>query len=103
MIYNNCWIARLEGLRGKVQSSNPSPNTHTETNKKGKREYLKEIHTSNFVRSLNEYFDSKVEIPRIRMGKAQEIETLINEEALLFAMFLRNQKQTWNPRILQTL
>jgi hypothetical protein len=27
-------------------------------------------------------------VPRIRVGKKQEIETLINEEALLFAMFL---------------
>jgi hypothetical protein len=30
----------------------------------------------------------------------QEIETLINEEALLFAMYLRNEKQTWIPRII---
>jgi hypothetical protein len=48
---------------------------------------------------LNEYFQSKVEIPRIRMGKKQEIETLINEEAFLLAMYLRNEKQTWIPRI----
>jgi hypothetical protein len=33
------------------------------------------------------------------MGKKQEIETLINEEALLFAMYLRDEKHTWNPRI----
>jgi hypothetical protein len=33
------------------------------------------------------------------MGKKQEIETSINEEALLFAMYLRNEKQTWIPRI----
>jgi hypothetical protein len=48
---------------------------------------------------LNEYFKTKVEIPRIRMGKTQEIETLINEEALLFAMYLRNEKQSWIPRL----
>ena len=46
------------------------------------------------MRSLNEYFKSKVEIPRIRMGESQEIETLINEEGLLFAMFLRNERPT---------
>jgi len=28
-----------------------------------------------------------------------EIETLVNEEALLFAQYLRNEKQTWIPRI----
>ena len=39
-----------------------------------------------------------VEVPRIRMGKEQEIETLINEETLLFA-YLRNEKPTWIPRV----
>jgi hypothetical protein len=29
---------------------------------------------------------------------AREIETLINEEALLLAMYLRGEKQNWNPR-----
>jgi len=34
---------------------------------------------------------AKVEIPMIKLGKKQEIETLINEEALLF------ERPTWNP------
>jgi hypothetical protein len=33
------------------------------------------------------------------MGEQQEIETLINEEASLFAMFLRDERQSWNPRV----
>jgi hypothetical protein len=33
------------------------------------------------------------------MGDKPEIETLINEEALLFAKYLRNERQSWNPRI----
>jgi len=33
------------------------------------------------------------------MGKGQEIETLINEEALLLAMYIRNEKDAWIPRI----
>jgi len=33
------------------------------------------------------------------MGDMQEIETLINEEALLLAMFLRQERQSWKPRI----
>jgi hypothetical protein len=33
------------------------------------------------------------------MGRTQEIETLINEEALLFAMYLRNGKPSWKPRL----
>jgi len=33
------------------------------------------------------------------MGDKQELETLINEEALLLAMYLRNEKEDWQPRI----
>lgn len=68
-------------------------------NKKGKREYLNDVKTGDFTRKLNAYFKSEVEIPRIKVGKKQEIETLINEEALLFAKYLRNERKTWNPRI----
>jgi CRISPR-associated protein Cas1 len=68
-------------------------------NRKGKREYLKDIQTHSFVRSLNRYFESKIDVPRMRRGEQQEIETLINEEALLFAQYLRNERETWNPRL----
>ena len=47
----------------------------------------------------NEHFETKVEIPRFRVGKRQEIETLINEEALLLGMYLRGEKKEWKPRI----
>jgi hypothetical protein len=40
-----------------------------------------------------------VTIPRMRMRKRQEIDTLINEEASLLAMFLRHERETWVPRI----
>jgi CRISPR-associated protein Cas1 len=66
---------------------------------KRKREYLNDSMTRNLIKSLNEYFQTKVEIPRIRVKKKQEIETLINEEALLFAMYLRNERESWKPRI----
>jgi len=33
------------------------------------------------------------------MKERQIIETLINEEALLFAKYLRDEKQIWKPRI----
>jgi len=55
--------------------------------RKGKREYLNDSLTHGLVKSLNEYFQIKVEVPRIRVGKKQEIETLINEEALLLGLF----------------
>ena len=41
----------------------------------------------------------KVEIPRIKVGKRQTIETLITEEALLLAKHLRNENREWIPRI----
>jgi hypothetical protein len=33
------------------------------------------------------------------MGEQQQIETLINEEALLFAQYLREERKEWIPRI----
>jgi len=48
---------------------------------------------------LNLYFEGKVEIPRIKHGQRQTVETLINEEALLFAKYLRHEREPWNPRI----
>jgi CRISPR-associated protein Cas1 len=68
-------------------------------NRKGKREYLKDIQTYGFVKSLNRYFEDKIALPRVRRGQHQEIETLINEEAYLLAMYLRNEKPSWAPRI----
>jgi hypothetical protein len=38
-------------------------------------------------------------VPRIRIGGRKTIETLVNEEALLLAKFLRNERKEWNPRI----
>lgn len=69
------------------------------TKRKGKREYLNDVQTHSLMKDLDQYFESMVEIPRIRMGERQEIETLINEEALLLAQYLRNEKQSWRPRI----
>jgi hypothetical protein len=34
----------------------------------------------------------------MRHGKIQAIETLITEEALLLAKYLRNEKHDWTPR-----
>jgi CRISPR-associated protein Cas1 len=69
-------------------------------NRKGKREYLNNSSTHDLVRNLSLYFRKEVYVPRIRMGEKQEIETLINEEALLLAMFLRNERGSWKPRII---
>jgi len=70
-------------------------------NRKGKRQFLNETKTRELINELNRYFRTKVEIPRIRRGEKQEIETLINEEALLFAKYLRGEKPTWHPRVVE--
>ena len=57
------------------------------------------VHTIALMKRLNQYFETKIEIPRIKHGNRQTIETLINEEALLFAKYLRDKRETWNPRI----
>jgi CRISPR/Cas system-associated endonuclease Cas1 len=67
------------------------------SNRKGKRQYLNDKMQREFFKNVNSYFRAKVSIPRIRRGEKQEIETLINEEALLFAKCLRNEKAEWVP------
>jgi CRISPR-associated endonuclease Cas1 len=73
--------------------------TEKRSNKKGKRQYLKDKLANEFTNKLNSYFLSEVSIPRIKVGSKQEVETLINEEALLFAKYLRNERIRWVPRI----
>ena len=68
-------------------------------NKQGKREYLLDNLAKRMVKSLELHFQSQVNIPRIKHGKSQIIETLVNEETLLLAKFLRNELTTWIPRI----
>jgi CRISPR-associated protein Cas1 len=68
-------------------------------NRRGKRQYLNETKNRDMLNRLNKFFENKVAVPRIRRGKNQEIETLINEEALVFAGYLRGEFLTWHPRI----
>ena len=68
-------------------------------NKVGQREYLNHAKTNDLTRKLYRYFESTVEIERIRHGKRQTIETLINEEAFLLAKYLRDEHESWSPRI----
>lgn len=35
----------------------------------------------------------------VKVGTQQEIETLINEESLLLAKYLRGERKDWNPRL----
>jgi CRISPR-associated protein Cas1 len=68
-------------------------------NRKGQRQYLKKTSAKDMVAKLNIFFESTVEIPRIKHGNRQTLETLINEEALLLAGYLRGERKEWAPRI----
>jgi len=41
---------------------------------------------------LNKFFDRMVNVERIKLGNWQTIDTLISEEALLFAKYLRHER-----------
>jgi CRISPR-associated protein Cas1 len=67
--------------------------------KKGKREYLSDLETRVLLDELNAFFETMVEVKRIRNGEHQTLETLINEEAQLFAKYIRGETKNWAPRI----
>jgi CRISPR-associated protein Cas1 len=75
------------------------PRTVTVGHRKATRMYLKEDIASDLIDKLKAYFSHKVRVQRIRRGKTQEIETLINEEALVLAQYLRSERNTWIPRL----
>lgn len=60
---------------------------------------MNDVQTKDLMNKLNEYFESTVEIPRMRVGKRQTVETLIFEKALLFGKYIRNEKETWVPKV----
>jgi len=64
-----------------------------------KRVHLVEYETNDLAERLNSLFESVVKIPRMRYGSKQTLDTLINEEAYLLAQYLRNEKQSWTPRL----
>jgi len=68
------------------------------SNRLGKRQVLGKKKTRELAEKLNRLFEAKVNVPRIRWGKSQTIETLINEEAYLLAKYLRNERREWKPR-----
>jgi hypothetical protein len=55
--------------------------------------------TKELTQKLNNYFERKVEIPRIKHGNKQTIETLISEEAMLLGKYLGNELPSWKPRL----
>jgi CRISPR-associated protein Cas1 len=67
--------------------------------KMGKRIHLCEYETDSLAEDLNGLFGKIVDIPRIKHGNKQTIDTLISEETFLLAKYLRNELKDWKPRI----
>jgi hypothetical protein len=90
--------ARKGKEKGNISSSSMVFEDFMMRLKMGKRIHLCEYETDNLAEGLNSLFESEVDIPRIMYGKKQTLDTLISEEALLFAKFLRNETKEWKPR-----
>jgi len=71
------------------------------SNRKGEREYLNKGLAKDMMNKLNFFFESTIQIPRVKHGNKQTVETLINEETMLFARYLRDEKPNWHPRIVK--
>ncbi len=55
--------------------------------RKGKRVYLNDVKTREFMALLDDFFDTIVDIPRIKYGNKQSISSLINEESILLTKY----------------
>ena len=67
--------------------------------KMGKKIHLKEYETDSLADDLNAFFERMVNVERIKVGSKQTIDTLISEEALLLAKYLRHERLDWIPRL----
>lgn len=49
------------------------------------------------MKNLEMVFETVVDIPRIKVGKKQTVDTLINEEAMMLAKFVRDELKVCIP------
>ena len=65
---------------------------------KGNRAFLIPKEAGKFIMALNKLFDQKVNHTRIRQfGKRSKIRTIIREEPIKLAQYLRNEKSEYQP------
>ncbi|MCS7095736.1 MAG: hypothetical protein RMK50_01515 [Nitrososphaerota archaeon] len=65
----------------------------------GKRVHLCDYEAGKLAEDLNSLFERKVDVPRVKHGQKQTLETLICEEALLLAKYIRGERNEWIPRL----
>jgi hypothetical protein len=49
--------------------------------------------------ALDENFETYVQIPRIKHGQQQTLDSVVSEEAFLLAKYLRDEQVKWDPRL----
>ena len=64
-----------------------------------RRIVLREYERNELVDEIFSFFDKTINIKRINVGFKSSINTLISDEAKLFAKFLRGEIKEWKPRI----
>jgi len=64
-----------------------------------RRIVLREYERNELVSEIFSFFDKTINIKRINVGFKSSINTLILDEAKLFAKFLRGEIEEWKPRI----
>lgn len=67
--------------------------------KMGQKVNLTEYEADSLAEDLNAFFDSMVNVEKIKTGNRQAIDSLISEKALLLAKYERNERHDWVPRI----
>ncbi len=60
---------------------------------------MNDAQTRDLMKQIDTFFESYINVPRMRVGRKQIIETLINEETLLLAKFVRDERKKWIPRV----
>ena len=68
--------------------------------RRGQRIYLRDYETGELFNALTVFFDDiMIDVPRIKFGRRQSLDSLICEEASQFAQYLRGEKKEWIPRL----
>jgi CRISPR/Cas system-associated endonuclease Cas1 len=71
------------------------------SNRRCKRFYLNEEKSAEMTESVEKLFSTIVEVPRLKVGQRQQLESLFSEEAMRFSKYLRQEIPIWEPRIVK--
>ena len=71
--------------------------------RKSERVFLKQKESYRMIKTINELFDKRVKHQRIKKyGKHSKIRTAIKEEPIKLAQYLSEEKERYEPVIIQS-